>query len=124
MQVILNEQRYVKSYATIGSFGSDFVTVNEPENLDDFENNYRSYYLSEDNVLVKSDDKQKEIENAREITNLRSKREKECYSIINRGGLWYDRLTTVQKEELDVWYQAWLDVTETKVIPEKPEWLI
>ena len=124
MQVILNEQGYVKAYATIGSFGSDFVTVNEPENLNDFEDNYRSYYLSDDNVLVKSDDKQKEIENQRELVNLRSQREKVCYPIINRGELWYSRLTADQKEELDTWYQAWLDVTETKVAPEAPEWLV
>ena len=124
MQVILNEQGYVKAYALIGSFGSDFVTVNEPENIDDFENNYRSYYLSDGNVLVKSDDKQKEIEDHRELSNLRSRREKECYPIINRGDLWYSRLSVAQKEELDVWYQAWLDVTDTRVIPEKPEWLV
>ena len=28
-----------------------------------------------------------------------------------------------QKTELLTWYQAWLDVTETGIIPEKPEWL-
>lgn len=124
MQVILNEQGYVKAYALIGGFGSPSVTVNEPENLDDFENNYRSYYLSEDNKLVKSEDKQKEIEDKRELVNLRSQREKVCFPYVNRGYLWYNRLTDVQKEELGVWYQAWLDVTDTKVVPETPEWLI
>lgn len=124
MQIILNEQGYVKSYALIGGFGSSSIVVNEPVDIDDFENNYRSYYLSDDNVLVKSEDKQNEIENQREFVYLRSQREKICYPIINRGELWYSRLTTEQKEELDAWYQAWLDVTETKVIPEKPEWLI
>ena len=124
MQVILNEQGYVKAYALIGSFGSDFVTVNEPENIKDFENNYRSYYLSEDNVLVKSDDKQNEIEEQRELTDLRNQREKACFPYINRGYLWYNKLTDEQKEELDAWYQAWLDVTETKVVPNTPKWLV
>lgn len=124
MQVILNEQGYVKAYALIGSFGSDFVTVNEPENIDDFENNYRSYYLSEDNILVKSDDKLKEIEAERELVFLRSQREKACFPYINRGYLWYSNLTDVQKTDLDAWYQAWLNVTETRVIPEIPEWLV
>ena len=124
MQVILNEQGYVKAYALIGSFGSDFVTVSEPENLDDFENNYRSYYLSEGNVLVKSDDRQKEIENERELISLRSQREKACFPYINRGYLWYSKLTKGQKTELDAWYQAWLNVTETKLIPDAPEWLV
>ena len=123
MQVILNEQGYVKAYALVGGFGTSSVAVNDPENIDDFENNYRSYYLSKDNILVKSDDKQKEIENQRELTNLRSQREKVCYPIINRGALWYSRLTVNQKEELDAWYQAWLDVTDTKVLPDMPTWL-
>ena len=123
MQVILNEQGYVKAYALIGSFGSDAVSVNEPANLDDFENNYRSYYLS-DGVLVKSDNRQKEIENERELVYLRSQREKACFPYVNRGSLWYNKLTDVQREELDAWYQAWLDVTETKVVPTAPEWLV
>ena len=54
---------------------------------------------------------------------LRRLREIHCFSVINRGQLWYDTLTETQKQELKVWYQAWLDVTETKVIPEKPSWL-
>ena len=124
MQVILNEQGYVKAYALIGGFGSPSVTVNEPENIDDFENNYRSYYLSDGNVLVKSDDKLKEIETERELVVLRSQREKVCFPYINRGYLWYSRLTSEQSNELDAWYQAWLNVTDTKVIPEMPEWLV
>ena len=123
MQVILNEQGYVKAYATIGSFGTPSIVVNEPKDIDDFENNYRSYYLSEDNELVKSDDKQKEIEEQRELTNLRTQRLKVCFPYINRGYLWYSKLTDEQRVELDSWYQAWLDVTSTKDIPEAPDWL-
>lgn len=123
MQVILNEQGYVNAYALIGSFGSDFVTVNEPENINDFENNYRSYYLSDDNVLVKSDDKLKEIEVERELVYLRSQREKVCFPYVNRGALWYSKLSEEQIDELNAWYQAWLDVTNTKVLPDMPMWL-
>lgn len=124
MQVIFDEHGYVYAYALIGSFGSDAVEVKEPENLYDFENNYSSYYLSDGNVLVKSDDKQKEIEDQRELASLRSQREKVCFPYINRGELWYSKLTAEQKDELDVWYQAWLDVTETRIVPDTPEWLI
>ena len=124
MQVILNEQGYVKAYALIGTFGTDSITVDEPVDISDFEENYNSYYLSEHNTLVKSDEKQKEIKNTRELINLRAQREKLCFSYINRGSLWYNRLTEEQKEELNIWYQAWLDVTETKAIPEQPVWLI
>ena len=57
------------------------------------------------------------------VSALRTLRELECFPIINRGQGWYRMLTQSQLEELDVWYQAWLDVTETRIIPEKPEWL-
>ena len=124
MQIILNEQGYVHDYAIIGGFGSLSVTVVEPENLDDFERNYGSYCLSENGMLIKNDDKQKEIKNQKELASLRSQREKTCFPYVNRGEIWYSRLTAEQKEELNKWYQAWLDVTYTKAIPEKPEWLV
>ena len=58
-------------------------------------------------------------------------REEECFVYINRGELWYNKLTEEQKQELESWYQAWLDVTkETNkdengdyIIPQKPSWL-
>ena len=57
------------------------------------------------------------------VSELRSRRASECFPIINRGAPWYNRLTAGQKAELDTWYQSWLDVTATKVIPEKPQWV-
>lgn len=57
------------------------------------------------------------------LEELRAKRAVECFTIINRGQLWYDNLSDKQKEELKVWYTAWLKVTETLVEPTKPEWL-
>lgn len=58
------------------------------------------------------------------ISYIRDRRAKECFPIINRGKLWYDKLTPEQFNELSIWYQAWLDATETSKIPEKPEWLV
>ncbi len=58
-----------------------------------------------------------------ELKALRRRREDECFSVINRGSLWYDRLTEAQKAELDEWYEAWLNVTETKEVPKTPDWL-
>lgn len=55
---------------------------------------------------------------------LRSLRDTECFSIINRGLLWYNKLTEDQVSELDLWYAAWLSVTNTLTIPVKPIWLI
>ena len=56
-------------------------------------------------------------------SELRSIREQECFSIVNRGQVWYDTLTAEQRQELSVWYLAWLNVTETLEIPQKPSWL-
>lgn len=57
------------------------------------------------------------------IAYLRRERERICFPVINRGAAWYSRLTPEQTEELQAWYQAWLDVTETKVKPATPEWV-
>lgn len=124
MRVILNEQGYVQEYAIIGEFGTPSIVVDEPENIEDFENNYRSYYLSKDGKLTNDYEKQVEIENKLVLDGLRARREKDCFSYINRGNLWYNNLTRNQKKELESWYQAWLDVTETRIIPGTPEWLM
>ena len=55
--------------------------------------------------------------------DLRTRRKLICFPIINRGELWYNNLTKVQKEELSTWYIEWLDVTETMEEPEVPEFL-
>ena len=59
----------------------------------------------------------------REINDLRDRRTIECFELVNRGAVWYERLTDEQKKELAEWYQAWLDVTQTKVVPEPLAWL-
>ena len=65
------------------------------------------------------------------LQELRDLREKECFSIVNRGAAWYAMLSDVQKEELNAWYKEWLDITEKyqqginieTIIPKKPNWL-
>ena len=64
-----------------------------------------------------------EFKSRSEINGLRRRREDECFSVINRGALWYDRLTDAQRAELDEWYDAWHNVTETKEVPKTPDWL-
>lgn len=63
------------------------------------------------------------MEQTNEIYILRHRRSLECFPIINRGQFWYDSLTGTQINELKTWYQSWLDVTATKVIPTRPTWL-
>ena len=55
---------------------------------------------------------------------LRTQRAAQCFPIVNRGALWYEKLTEEQKSELSAWYEAWLDAPETGSEPEKPSWLI
>lgn len=59
----------------------------------------------------------------KKIYELRLKRETDCFPFINRGKLWYDKLNEEQLTELDKWYNDWLNVTNTLVIPKAPIWL-
>lgn len=58
------------------------------------------------------------------LIELRKERDRVCFSIVNRGQVWYDGLTYEQRIELMEWYRAWLNVTETLKTPPMPEWLI
>lgn len=59
----------------------------------------------------------------RKRAEIRLRRETECFAVINRGKLWYDRLSVVQEVQLTDWYDAWLDAPETLVVPERPSWI-
>lgn len=57
--------------------------------------------------------------------DLRNDREIECFSIVNRGEIWYKNYVNTPERELEfnAWYQDWLDVTETLEKPIKPLWI-
>ncbi len=59
----------------------------------------------------------------RKRAEIRLRRETECFAVINRGKLWYDRLSVVQEVQLADWYEAWLNAPETLVVPERPSWI-
>lgn len=124
MQVVLKDG-YVYSYAITGEL-DEGITVSEEDmetiNLNFFQQHYGSYKLV-DGSLVYDEEKDKQIAEENELERLRILREKECFSVINRGQAWYNSLTSEQSAELQEWYQAWLNVTETKEIPEKPDWI-
>ncbi len=46
-----------------------------------------------------------------------------CFSVINRGGLWYNLLIEQEQNELLNWYLAWLDAWQTKKVPITPAWI-
>ena len=54
--------------------------------------------------------------------HIRELRSKKCFPIINRGKLWYDRLSDTQIGELREWYQAWLDAPVTLIAPDDLSW--
>lgn len=121
MQVYLDDQGYVNSYAIIGSL-TDGIEVNELRDLIHFQEHYRAYKVV-DNNLIFDENKESEVEQEAIKQELRDRRETECFAIINRSPLWYDALSSVQHKELKEWYDAWLNVTETLVVPERPNWL-
>lgn len=54
---------------------------------------------------------------------IRTRRVAECFAVVNRGKIWYDRLSEEQETELADWYEAWLNAPETLVVPDRPEWM-
>ena len=121
MKILVDENNYVISYALIGDF-IDSIEVDDPEDTEYFEANFEAFKLNSGELLY-DENRAAKLERQRLIEDLKSRRERECFSIINRGKAWYDTLTEEQYEELQVWYQAWLNVTTTLVVPDKPSWL-
>ena len=121
MKVLLNEAGYVESYALEGEL-LEAVECDPPEDIPVFETHFAAFRIR-DGTLVMDKEQLDSMHEAETLNGYRQQREKDCFPIINRGELWYDRLTDLQREELQLWYQAWLDVTKTQTIPVKPEWL-
>lgn len=57
-----------------------------------------------------------------EKDKLRQTRRAECFEFYNRR-FPKGYLTEEMEIELDQWYYSWLDVTETRIIPQRPSWL-
>jgi hypothetical protein len=121
MQVLCDENGYVTSFALVGELVNGTETA-EPTDLDAFAENFTAYRIRDGDLELDSE-KKAELRQEAETDAIRQRREQECFSVINRGTLWYEMLTEAQKEELKTWYQAWLDATDTRVMPDKPVWL-
>jgi len=113
--IAINKEGYVTGPYFSSKNGCKYIPVDEStyEKLSTFPEGHNWRYVNGEWIL----------EELLSEDILRSRREYECFRYINRGNAWYDLLTEQQKIELKEWYQAWLNVTETKVIPEKPSWL-
>ena len=114
---------YVENYAIIGNLPDGIEVVLPEDEIETFEVFYRSYKVLEDNTLVLDMKKLESVQQEEILNDLRHTRETVCFSIINRGKLWYDSLTSEELDELEAWYQAWLDAPQTGVVPNTPLWL-
>lgn len=113
----VEEQFHYETIAEYPNGGKEVEKVIDVEGVE-----YKPARDEKENIYVYITYTEEELlENKKNI--LREKRDVECFSIINRGKLWYDTLTSEQIEELNEWYRAWLDVTTTLVEPKRPEWI-
>ena len=122
MKILIDENKYLTCFCVDVELNGG-IEVDTPEDIDAFADVFRAYRYKNGELIL--DEKKLQVLNDEHATNvLRRRRERACFSYINRGYLWYSKLTDEQKAELATWYQAWLDVTETKIVPTAPEWLI
>lgn len=100
----------LEEYATYYSKLTNTQTIKEIDQV----NGERMFEVIEIEVVVKT-----------QIELLQEQRQLECFEVLeSKSKLWYDNLTEVQYNELNSWYKAWLNVTDTLVVPTKPTWLV
>lgn len=121
MQIICDENGFVTSFAFIGTLVAG-IEVEPPKDEAHFADHFSAYKLV-DGLLSFDEGQSEALAKKEEIDNFRHLRETECFPYVNRGQLWYATLSVKQLSELTAWYKAWLKVTETKVVPERPSWL-
>lgn len=123
IKVLLDENNYATAYAIMGGINGAIEAELPDDSLEHFSNFFNSYCYK-DGALHFDELKYKSNKEESIKEQFRIQRNNECFSIVNRGKLWYDLLTEEQIVELNNWYKAWLDVTDTLSAPVKPKWLI
>ena len=121
MKAILDEKGFIISYALVGDL-VDGIDLPDPDDLSHFEEHFSAYKVRDSTATFDNEHSEALLTEAKK-DEFRMRREKECFSVINRGQLWYEGVSITQLLELRQWYKAWLNVTETMVVPEKPAWL-
>ena len=120
MKVTFDENGYVNGWCMVGDNGGE--EYDPPEDFDSFLDRCDAF-KAEGGKLVRDDEKA-EADSIEEVkASLRDRREKECFSVVNRGWIWYSTLTLSQWRELRTWYLAWLNVTNTMIVPERLAWV-
>lgn len=121
MKVLLDEKGFITSFALVGEL-VDGIDIPDPEDIAHFEEHFASYRVR-DGTAAFDNEQDETLQFEAAMDEYRTRREKECFSVINRGQLWYETLSLAQLLELRKWYQAWLDGTNTMTVPERPAWL-
>ena len=121
MKALLDDKGFIISYALVGNL-VDGIDLPEPEDIAHFEEHFAAYQVRDGTAAFDSEHDEA-LQTEAKKAEFRLRREKECFSVINRGQLWYEGVSITQLLELRQWYKAWLNVTETMVVPEKPTWL-
>ena len=123
--ITIDKDNNITGFCT-GGFLQNGIDIPDEELPLDFIENWQAYRLK-DKKLEFDEKLYEEVVSSRELENLRIQRQQECFSVINRGKLWYDTLTEKQYNELKIWYEEWLNITDNAKksvnIPKKPEWL-
>lgn len=119
MEVKIASDGYVESYC-FGGHLSGGIAVEEPGELS--AENYAAYRLV-DGILTLDEERLAALQLADRQNAIRARRERECYSVINRGQLWYEGISLARLAELRQWYKAWRDAPATLIIPDRPDWL-
>ena len=120
MKVTFDENGYVNGWCIVGDNGGEEFDL--PDDFDSFLDRFDVFKVV-DGKLVLDAEKAEADREEHELATLRERREAECFSVVNRGWIWYSSLTLAQWRELRTWYLAWLNVTSTKAIPERPAWI-
>ena len=121
MKALLDEQGFITSYALVGDL-VDGIELPDPEDIVHFEEHFAAYKVR-DGTAAFDNEHNEALQAEAKKAEFRLRRETECFSVVNRGQLWYEGVSITQLLELRQWYKAWLNVTETMVVPEKPAWL-
>lgn len=119
---MLDDKGFITSFALEGEI-THGIELPDPEDIDHFLAHRPSYKAQDGKALFDDEEQDTALAEETEKETLRQRRQTECFAFVNRGQLWYATLSAKQLVELTTWYTAWLKVTETKTIPERPAWL-
>ena len=103
MKVTFDENGYVNGWCMVGDNGGE--EYDPPDDIDSFLDRF-DVFKEIDGKLVLDSEKAESDRKALELATLRERRETECFSVINRGWIWYSCLTLTQWRELRTWYLA------------------